>query len=150
MVASKRWAIENLLVFPAIAALVALSVAYDRRPPFEYLETNIGPQPAQAGKEITVSRSVIWYRQCEGEAWTELVTPKGYVIPRERALRYPSFLGHTMGVSHILLPRDMIPENETYGSATYRGVIKFKNCGFTSRLWPLEVPYQETTFQVGH
>ena len=122
--------------------VIALSfvtvLSFDRWLPFEYLQTTIRPDPAQPGKPIIVHRNVNWRRQCEGVAWTEIVSSDSVVTVYDRGVRYPAFIGHTTTERKITLPIAM-PE----GPATYRGVIKFNKCGLTSRWWPLEVEYQQ-------
>jgi hypothetical protein len=118
-------------------------ITYDRREPFEYVSTEITPRIAQAGQSIIVHRHVRWHRRCEGEAWTEIVSVDRIVTAYDKGYRFPSELGDTYAERSISLPMAM-----RSGTTTYRGVIRFSACGLTSRLWPLEVPYQEATFEV--
>lgn len=135
-------------VYPAlISMVVALSfvvfLIFDRRAPFEYLSTAVSPPVAVAGQSIVVQRHVLWRRKCEGVAFTEIVSSDRIVTIYDRGTRYPFELGETWADRSIALPLAIRP-----GSATYRGVIKFASCGFTSRLVPLDIPYQEVTFEI--
>lgn len=135
-------------VRPAIWSVVLLTVIvgtllYDRRPPFEYVSTQISPQIARAGGQIVIHRHVIWYRQCEGIAWTEIVGADRVITAYDRGTRSPYELGDVHASRIITLPQAM-----RQGEATYRGVIRFSRCGLTSRWWPIEVPYQEVSFEV--
>lgn len=118
-------------------------IAYDRRPPFEYISTEITPRMAQPGQSIIVHRHVRWHRRCEGEAWTEIVSADRIVTVYDKGYRFPSELGDTFAERSIALPVAM-----RSGTATYRGMIRFHNCGITSRFSPVEVPYQEASFEV--
>lgn len=130
-----------------IATVVAIAVVgafiLDRRPPFEYISTEIMPKAASPGGPITVYRHVIWHRQCEGVAWTEIVGSDRIVTSYDRGSRAPFELGDVRASRIIILPKTIPP-----GPATYRGTIKFSNCGITSRWQPIEVPYQEVVFEV--
>lgn len=136
-------------VFPALASTVialsiALLLAFDRRPPFEYLSTAIRPNTITPGQTIVVQRHVVWRRKCEGIAFTEIVNNSDRIVTiYDRGVRYPFELGETYAERSISLPLAM-----RSGSATYRGVIKFESCGLTSRLFPIEVPYQEVSFEI--
>lgn len=116
---------------------------YDRAPPFEYITTEITPDRPEPGQEIYVRRRVIWHRICEGEAWTEIVGADRIVVIYDRGTRYPSQLGEQVSDRAIMLPKAM-----TEGPAVYRGIIRFKDCGLSSGLWPLEVRYMSVTFDV--
>lgn len=126
-----------------VATMVVWFMIYDRMEPFEYVKTEITPQVASPGEAITVHRHVIWRRQCEGWAFTEIVDGARIVTIYDVGVRYPAVLGETAADRRIELPVAMHS-----GQATYRGVIRFKSCGWTSRWWPLEVEYQPTTFNV--
>ena len=143
--AKKAWVLENFLVLPALAAAAIVYLTFDRRDPFEYIDTTISPPVAIAGQPITIHRSVRWYRQCEGEAWTEIVGPDRIVNVYDRGVRYPSELGHTTADRQITLSKSM-PD----GTATYRGSIRFHSCGLTSRVMPISIQYQEVNFEVRH
>ena len=137
------WLVENLLIIPVICLLVAIFVAYDRRDPFDYINTWITPEVATSGQEITVHREIIWRRQCEGEAWTEVVGSDRIMAIYDRGARYPAQLGETFTERKLTLSK-ALPN----GAAIFRGVIKFKACGLTSRWVALEVPYQVVEFMV--
>lgn len=126
----------------AVACVVGFLLV-DRRPPFEYISTEITPHFSYPGGSITVHRHVIWHRQCEGTAWTEIVSADRIITNYDRGTRAPYELGDTKADRTLSLPQSMRP-----GQATYRGVIKFHNCGLTSRLRPIEIPYQEVLFEV--
>lgn len=128
----------------AIAFITLGLLIYDRRAPFEYLSTEITPRSVYPGQTIVVHRHVLWNRQCQGEAWTEIVSDTDRIITfYDRGTRYPAELGDTRADRSIQLPQTLRP-----GSATYRGTIRFPSCGLTSRWKPLIVPYQEVSFEV--
>ncbi len=128
----------------ALALVVTGFLVFDRRAPFEYISTEVTPRPVSAGSAIVVHRHVVWNRRCEGEAWTEIVSEVDRTVTNyDRAARYPFELGDTFAERTILLPWTMRP-----GAATYRGVIRFSACGLTSRWRPIDVPYQQVTFEV--
>jgi hypothetical protein len=127
-----------------VASIAVGFLVFDRRAPFEYLSTEIVPRIVYPGQTITVRRHVYWHRQCQGEAWTEIVSDTDRIITfYDRGTRYPAELGDTRADRSIQLPQTLRP-----GSATYRGTIKFPNCGLTSRWSPIIVPYQEVSFEV--
>jgi hypothetical protein len=127
-----------------LAAMAVGFLMFDRRVPFEYLSTEIVPRVVYPGQSITVWRHVYWHRQCEGEAWTEIVSETDRIITfYDRGSRYPAELGDTRAQRTIQLPQTLRP-----GGATYRGTIRFTKCGITSRWSPIIVPYQEVTFEV--
>ncbi len=138
---------EHVQVAGVVAALIgtiAAALVIDRRPPFEYVSTQITPTQAVAGQSIVVHRHVVWHRQCEGFAFTEIVNEADHIVTiYDRGVRYPAELGDTQAERSIALPLTMRP-----GLATYRGVIRFSSCGITSRWRPIEVPYQEVRFEV--
>lgn len=128
----------------ALAVTGALLLAYDRRPPFTYISTDIYPSIVMPGQSITIKRHVNWHRQCEGIAFTEIVSFSDHIVTiYDPGVRYPSELGDTYADRSISLPLTIRP-----GQAIYRGLIQFKACGITSRIWPIDVPYQERTFEV--
>lgn len=132
------------MVSMALALTIALFLVVDRRPPFEYVSTIIRPIVASSGDTIVVERHVIWHRQCEGVAFTEIVNNADHIITiYDKGVRYPSELGDTRVERSISLPLNM-----RSGTATYRGVIKFASCGITSRFHSIDVPYQEATFEI--
>lgn len=118
-------------------------IIYDRRPPFDYINTDITPQYVSQGGTITINRNVIWYRKCEGEAWTEIVSSDRIVTPYDKGYRYPAETGITFAQRNIELPLVM-----RKGAAYYRGSIRFHNCGLTSWLKPLKISYQQRSFEV--
>lgn len=124
-----------------VVGVTALMV--DRRPPVEYIATDITPRAVYPGGTITIHRHVVWHRKCEGTALTEVVSADRIVTNYDRNTRSPYELGDTRADRTIALPKTIAP-----GTTTYRGVLKFPNCGLTSRWWPIEVPYQEVTFEV--
>jgi len=126
-----------------IATSFLVFLIFDRRPPFEYVSTTVTPSMVSPGQDITVNRSVIWHRKCEGEAWTEIVSSDRIVTPYDKGYRYPADTGITSAQRVISLPLMM-----RSGTAYYRGTIRFHNCGLTSRLKPIEIPYQERSFEV--
>ncbi len=131
------------IVSTVIALVFASLLAYDRRPPFEYVSTAIRPLSVVAGQTIVVQRHVVWHRQCEGIAFTEIVNPDRIVTIYDKGVRYPFELGDTYADRSISLPLSMRP-----GTAMYRGLIRFSKCGITSRLLPIEIPYQEIAFEI--
>lgn len=128
----------------ALAIIGVLLVAYDRRPPFSYISTELSPSVVMPGQSITVRRHVNWHRQCEGIAFTEVMSFTDRIVTiYDPGTRYPYELGDTYAERVISLPLTM-----RVGIATYRGLIRFRSCGITSHLWPIEIPYQERTFEV--
>lgn len=127
----------------AIALAGAILVAYDRRPPFVYISTEMSPAVVMPGQSITVRRHVDWHRQCEGIAYTEIVSSDRIVTIYDPGTRYPFELGDTYADRTISLPLTIRP-----GNVLYRGSIQFRQCGITSRLWPIEIPYQDRMFEV--
>lgn len=140
---SRRWWIENTVAIPVLIATLTICLVWDRRDPFEYESTAIRPEPAHAGQDIIVRRAVVWHRQCVGEAFTEIVGPDRVINTYDRGVRYPSDLGYTVAERNITLPKQM-PD----GWAIYRGSIRFSHCGLTSWIHPIEVQYQERSFEV--
>lgn len=137
---------ENAKTALLSMGVVALAVGFllvDRRPPFEYVSSAISPVISYPGGSITVHRHVIWSRACEGVAWTEVVSADRIITNYDRGVRAPYELGDVRADRTLALPQSMRP-----GLATYRGVMKFSHCGLTSRLKPIEVPFQEVTFEV--
>lgn len=131
------------------AALVMGLVRWDRRAPLMYVDTKVVPDPVKSGGDITVHRYVEWRRGCAGEASTEVVSPKGYVFSRVKSTpAVPQGLGYSSVVTTWTLPADLLAEGDTIGTATYRGAISFHDCGITSWLVPLTIPYQERKFDV--
>lgn len=131
------------IISMASVACVVGFLLVDRRPPFEYVTTDITPKYSYPGGTITIHRHVIWYRACEGTAWTEIVSADRIITNYDRGSRAPYELGDTRADRALTLPQSIRP-----GQATYRGVIKFNRCGITSRLVPIEIPYQEVLFEV--
>lgn len=128
----------------ALAISGVLLIAYDRRPPFSYVSTDISPAAVTPGQTITIHRRVDWHRQCEGLAFTEIVSFSDRIVTiYDPGTRYPFELGETYADRSISLPLTM-----RAGRAAYRGLIRFRACGITSHLWPIEIPYQERTFEV--
>lgn len=137
---------EHAKIAAITMGLVALAVTFllvDRRPPFEYISSEISPRQVYPGGSITIHRHVIWHRMCEGVAWTEIVSADRIITNYDRGSRAPYELGDIKADRTLALPQSIRP-----GLATYRGVIKFNHCGITSRWWPIEVPYQEINFEV--
>lgn len=135
---------REICLVMALAIIGVLLVMYDRRPPLSYISTEISPSVVSSGQPITVHRRVEWHRQCEGVAYTEIVNFSDRIVtPYDPGARYPYELGDTYADRSISLPLAM-----RAGKAAYRGVIKFRSCGVTSHLVPIEVPFQERTFEV--
>ncbi len=135
------------------AALLVLAGSFflyrDRSPPFEYVSTDITPRPAQEGGVAHVTRHVIWHRHCDGEIYREIVKPSGQIALYDRAYRpFPSHLGSQSATSTFELPTLILSPNAERGKAVYRGRVRFRECGLTSRLWPIEIEFQEVEFDV--
>lgn len=132
--------------WPAIISIaLAGSIIYDRRAPYEYISTDIEPQPAHAGDMVTVRRQGMWLRRCEGEGdvWREIVKTNKAVVSYDRGYtRIPYDLGYQEAESRFRLD-PMAP-----GHAKFRGRLMFWRCGLTSRIWPIEIPFQEVEFEV--
>jgi hypothetical protein len=137
-------------VYAAIAAAALYAaIQYDRRPPLKYIDTKIVPTITRPGGDITVHRYVEWSRYCRGEATTDIISPKGYVFHRQMATpAIPPSLGFASVATSWTLPLDLLADGDTVGTATYRGIIRFNDCGFTSWFVPLTVSYQEREFEV--
>lgn len=134
--------------FLVVLAGVAL-LQYDRRAPFQYIDTEIAPTRAAEGSTVTVTRKVEWQRPCDGEIYREVVNPNGLVSHYDRGYRpFPATLGTQTATSSFTLPPIMLAPNETQGTATYRGRVRFADCGLSSRLWPIEIPFIEVPFEV--
>lgn len=131
------------IISMSVALVAAVLLAYDRRTPFEYVSTTIRPSSVVAGDTIVVQRHVIWHRQCEGVAFTEIVSNDRIITTYDTGVRYPFALGESYADRSISLPLSIRP-----GAATYRGVIKFSTCGLTSRVVPLSKSYQEVPFEI--
>lgn len=140
----------------AALGVVALTLAlitalmFDRRPPFEYISTTIEPSPAVEGEAIEIHRHVVWHRTCDGEIYKEIVRPSGRIADYDRGYRpFPARMGRQRSApGRIVLPRDMLEGEGPRGVAIYRGRVRFPACGLTSRIWPIEVPFQEIPFEV--
>jgi hypothetical protein len=138
------------LVGCVIVALVALVLLqYDRRPPFEYVDTFVEPNPVAEGGELFIHRTVRWFRHCDGEIYREVVRPTGVVAEYDRGYRpFPYSLGQQSASSSFHLPASMLAKGQDHGVATYRGRVRFTDCGLTSRIWPIEVAFQPMMFEV--
>jgi hypothetical protein len=148
----KREAIE-LNLWPAAAALAvllvgglgAIAIKADRAAPLAFTEGHIAPQPAAPGSVVTVNWINTWLRVCEGELSRQLIGSDGVVRAyRKHFLRVPVNLGTQRSETRFRLPPSF-PQ----GPAVYEGLIRFRDCGMTSRIWPLEVRVPELRFSVG-
>lgn len=130
--------------FIAAASVIALIVGVyvDRRDPFTIIEGGIEPSTIQAGQTIYVTRHTDWRRRCDGYIFREVVGSDRLIRPYTRAqIRVPAQLGPQTVKSTFRAPLDL-PAGET----VYRAVVKFYECGVTSRFWPLEVEVPEVSF----
>jgi hypothetical protein len=141
-------------VFAAIGSIMivlfgTVLLQIDRAPPFEYVSTEISPAPATEGSPVTVTRNVIWHRNCDGEIMREVVKPGGQIVLYDKTYRpFPYMLGYQNARSSFDLPTIMLAPDMSKGTAIYRGRVRFTQCGLTSRLMPIEIPFQEVTFEV--
>lgn len=130
-----------------LAMLFAVSVSaflvFDRAPPLEFVTTDIVPASARPGDAVMVRRNTIWRRDCEGEAWTEIVGSNRIINFYDKGTRYPYDLGETHTDRTIEISKSI-----SAGKAIYRGVVRFRSCGLTSRWRPIDVPYQEVEFEI--
>ena len=95
-----------------------------------------------AGADISVTRHTLWRRRCDGYIFREIVGSDRLVRPYTRSqIRVPAQLGFQSVRSTFRAPLDL-----PTGEAIYRSVVKFYECGVTSRFWPLEVEIPEITF----
>jgi hypothetical protein len=94
-----------------IAAMVGVTLLqYDRRPPFEYISTEIEPNSVPEGGELFIHRTVDWFRHCDGEIYREIVRPTGVVAEYDRGYRpFPYALGRQSASSSFHLPSSMLP-----------------------------------------
>jgi hypothetical protein len=138
--------------FPAMAAIgvlivgLALGIAIkaDRAKPVLFVQATISPDPAIVGAMVNVRWTDVWYRRCEGELSRQIVSSDGVIHAyRKHIMRIPVDLGQQQIDIPFFLPRG-IPAGETI----YQAVVRFNNCGITSRWWPLEVSVPSLTFDV--
>lgn len=126
-----------------------LLLQLDRAPPFEYVSTDITPNPTVEGSSVQVTRHVIWNRKCDGEIFREIVKPSGQIAFYDRTYRpFPYRLGQQSAQSSFELPTLMLSPDAQRGTALYRGRVRFPRCGLTSWLFPIVVEFQEVTFEV--
>ena len=135
----------------SVAMVLSVVTAWqiDRAAPFEYIRTEISPSPAVEGQTVTVTRYVIWHRQCDGQVFREVVKPSGQIAIYDRGYRpFPAMLGPQSAASSFVLPTVMLSPDMTRGVALYRGRVRFTNCGLTSRVWPIDIPFREEPFEI--
>lgn len=141
-----------LNIFPAAAAIAvlivgvigAVSLKADRAAPLTFIDGHVLPDPAPNGSGVIVRWNIEWYRRCEGELSRQLIGSDGIVRAyQKRFIRVPVNTGKQFSDTRFTLPPSL-PE----GATTYEGLIRFRDCGLTSRLWPLEVKVPALTFMV--
>lgn len=129
---------QNLFAVPTVLAVAAacfIAVQIDRRAPLAFEYGEIVPAHATSGAEVRVRWTVAWRRQCEGELWREIVGSDNVVRYYAKSyLRVPVILGRQTSDTSFTLT-----EGLPRGTAIYRGVIQFSQCGVTSRIVPLTV-----------
>jgi hypothetical protein len=121
------------------------AISYDRRAPVIFSEGEIMPRVVVGGTRVTVRWTVDWRRHCEGELSRQVVG-KDQVIRayRKRALRVPVNLGRQVSDTIFTVAKGL-----PAGPVLYEGIIRFPNCGVTSRQWPIEVRVPALNFVVG-
>jgi len=135
------WA-GTVLVLGAVT--LASLVAADRTDPVILESGYIAEDPVRPGQRVHVRWTTTWQRQCEGVLSRELVGSDGVVKAyRKHFLRVPVNLGRQTSDTRFIVPEDM-----AQGEAVYSGIIRFHECGVTSRFVPLKVEVPEIGFSV--
>ena len=160
--AAQQKEIVALNIKPALGAIavavlglgVQVLIDYDRRAPYEYIDTIVTPSVAVEGQFVTLHRRGIWHRRCVGDAWREVVKPNGEITSYVRGYtRLPTEdeIGNTTEAeSRFELPPAMIAKTYDSGNAVIRGTIRFSDCGLTSRWLPIDIKFQTVAFTVLH
>ena len=134
--------VSAVLVIAGISAKTALDA--DRAPPVEFIEGTILPSLVIAGQRAQVRWNVDWKRQCSGLVSRELYDAEHQVRRYKPFIPpVPVQLG-SQSVINEFWAFSSLPAGET----KYRAIIRFTNCGFTSRWWPIELRVPDLTFQV--
>lgn len=117
------------------AALVALGLTLlDRRMPVEIREIDIIPGTPAPGDMLTIRKHLTWHRRCYGEIYRQIVGSD-----REVRVYAKEWIGVPWELSEeIETHRIALSPGVPLGEASYRSVVLFRECGFTSRWWPLE------------
>lgn len=127
----------------ALVAIVLWVVLVDRDEPVEFLNGSIIPDPAIAGQSVTVRWRTNWIRKCEGITSREVVGSDKIVRAyKKEPARIPVTLGRQVSDTVFMLAT--VPP----GEAEYRGVLRFHECGFTSRWYPIDVTVPSLYFDV--
>jgi len=138
--------------WPAIAAIGvlmlgavgAIAIKADRATPLTMIEGEIVPDTIRSGERITVRWLNHWNRICEGELSRQLIGSDKIVRAyQKRFVRIPINVGMQYSDTEFKLPPGLPP-----GETTYEGVVRFRECGFTSRFVPLEVKVPPVYFNV--
>lgn len=132
------------LVLVVSGLLITGFVTRDRAPPVSFEHGEIIPNEVRAGQRVVVRWTTHWNRQCEGELSREVSGPDNVVKAyRMRVLRVPVYLGRQTADTTFIVPIGMPP-----GPATYDGIIRFTDCGLTSRWHPIVVQVPQLSFTV--
>lgn len=134
-------AAAGVLMFGAVGAI---AIKTDRAAPLTMIEGHIMPDTVSSGERVTVRWQVDWRRICEGELSRQLIGSDKIVRAyQKRFVRIPVNVGTQYSDTPFKLPPGL-PAGET----TYEGIIRFRDCGITSRFVPLEVKVPPVYFNV--
>jgi len=127
-----------------LGIVAAFAIAYDRRTPLDITSVVIAPVNVDAGDWITVRKSVTWRRRCVGEVYRQIVGADREVRVYTREWIGPPYRpGDTIESNRVQLSIGL-----PSGEAVYRSAIIFRNCGFTSRWWTIDVISPETPITI--
>lgn len=138
---------QNLLAI-IVCGLVGLVLAFwlaaDRAAPVRFIEGSIVPETVTPGQAVSVQWLDVWVRQCEATLSRELVGSDEIIRAyRSHPIRVPVKLGEQMSQTRFRVSANM-PD----GPATYRAILRFNDCGVTSRWWPIVVKVPSLHFTV--
>lgn len=137
----RQHALAALVMIGAGVGIAAI-IGVDRAAPLRFEAGEILPDPAKPGTLLRVRWRTQWLRKCEGVNSRELVGSDAVIRPYAKyVMRIPAFLGEQTADTEFWLPWTM-----PSGPTTYRAVIRFDNCGYTSRWWPIEVRVPDVQF----
>ena len=126
------------------AVALVLLIAFDRKAPLTFLQGEVRPEMPVAGQTVSVRWHTIWNRRCQGTVSREIVGPDLIIRAyRRHWLRVPVRLGQQVSDTDFQLDKAL-----PVGATIYRAVVRFEDCGLTSRLWPIEVVAPELWFDV--
>jgi len=134
---ARRWSGHAVTAGAAImlAVVARLLLHLDRQPPVVFFAASVDPVIAAPGTKVGLTIWDTWTRACSGDVSREIVGSDGVIHAyRIKTARVPVRMGTQKFVTQFYVPHSMPP-----GPATYQSVVRFEDCGVTSRLWPLEV-----------